>query len=466
VNPRSFREYDIRGVADSDLDDATVCALGCALGKRVAGHSVAVGRDPRVHSPRLFAALTDGLRIHADVIDIGIVPTPVLYFAAHHLAPAASVMITGSHNPPEDNGFKLMVGSETLHGAAIAELRREVEALLATQPETERGGPAPTRGIAPPHKSLQSRDVTGPYLDHAVSQLRLGPRRFKVVVDAGNGAGGPTAVSLYRRLGFDVIPLYCELDGRFPHHHPDPTQPENVRDLIATVQSNEAELGIALDGDADRVGAIDGKGRILWGDQLMILFGKALLAEVPNAKFVGEVKCSQAMYDELAAAGGHVEMWKVGHSLIKARMKETGAQLAGEMSGHMFFAHRWLGFDDAIYAGARLLELLSVGDRTLAQRAAELPVMINTPEIRIDCLDDRKVALVAAVTERLRNDPNVRGVVDIDGVRAKFDGGWGLVRASNTQPALVMRCEADTNERLAEIRAVIEAHLEAGRQAL
>ena len=230
MNPRSFREYDIRGVAERDLDDATVRALGTALGKRVAGATIVVGRDPRVHSPRLFAALTDGIRVHADVIDIGIVPTPVLYFAAHHLTPAASVMITGSHNPPEDNGFKLMLGSETLHGPAIAELRGEVEALLGKMTE-------------PPHRSITSRDVTAAYLDHAVSQLKLGPRRFKVVVDAGNGAGGPTAVSLYRRLGFDVVPLYCELDGRFPNHHPDPTQPENVADLIATVKKEGAEVG-------------------------------------------------------------------------------------------------------------------------------------------------------------------------------------------------------------------------------
>jgi phosphomannomutase/phosphoglucomutase len=453
VNPRTFREYDIRGVAERDLDDATVRAIGMALGARVKGKTIVVGRDPRVHSPRLFAALTDGLRVHVDVTDIGVVPTPVLYFAAHHLKPAAAAMITGSHNPPEDNGFKLMLGTETLHGHAIAELRDEVEKLLDE--------PAP-----PAHHAMHSRDVTGAYLDYCVSQLQLGARRFKVVVDAGNGAGGPTAVSLYRRLGFDVIPLYCDLDGRFPNHHPDPTQPENVVDLIAMVQANRAEVGIALDGDADRIGAIDGKGRILWGDQLMILLGKAVLAEVPGAKFVGEVKCSQAMYDELEAAGGKVEMWKVGHSLIKARMKETGAHLAGEMSGHMFFAHRWLGFDDAIYAGARLLELLSRGERSLTDRANDLPAMINTPELRIDCPDDQKVAVVASVTARLKSDPSVQSVVDVDGVRAKFEGGWGLVRASNTQPALVMRCEAASKERLAEIKGVMDAHVAAARAAL
>jgi phosphomannomutase/phosphoglucomutase len=443
VNPRVFREYDIRGVAERDLDDRMVHALGMAIGAKVKNQVVVVGRDCRLTSPRLFATLTDGIRVHAEVTDIGVVPTPVLYYASHHLKPAAAVMITGSHNPPEDNGFKIMIDGTSIYGAAIAELRDRVAEMLEIE--------APH-----PEFAMHSRDVIGSYLEFAAGQLELGPRKLHVVIDAGNGAGGPTAVALYRKLGFEVTPLYCDLDGRFPHHHPDPTQPENVADLIATVKREGAELGIALDGDADRLGAVDSTGRILWGDQLMILLGKAVLAEVPHARFVGEVKCSQAMYDELAKAGGTCEMWKVGHSLIKARMKETGAQLAGEMSGHMFFSHRWLGFDDGIYAGARLLELLTRGDRTLAELAAELPVMINTPELRIDCPDDKKVAVVAAVTKALRADPDVLEVIDIDGVRARFAGGWGLVRASNTQPALVMRCEAATEMRLAEIRGKLE----------
>jgi phosphomannomutase/phosphoglucomutase len=450
-----FREYDIRGHAERDLPDDLTRALGRAIGEAAyayAGASiVVVGRDCRLTSPRLFTALTDGLRGVIDVVDLGVVPTPVGYFAQQYLAPAATVMITGSHNPAEDNGFKIMLGTTTLHGAAITQLGQRVNELL-TQPPQEVKRP------------MIFRDVTAAYLSCAASALRLGKRRPKVVLDAGNGAGGPTAVALYESLGFDVVPLYCDFDGSFPHHHPDPTQPKNLADLITTVQRHGAEIGIALDGDADRVGVVDTTGKILWGDQLMILLGKALLAEVPKARFVGEVKCSQTMYDELARAGGQVDMWKVGHALIKERLWDTGAQLAGEMSGHLFFAHRWLGFDDGIYAGARVLELLSKSDRTLAELAAELPVAINTPEIRIDCPDNEKFQIVERVTASLRAEPTVLDVVTIDGVRARFANGWGLVRASNTQAALVMRCEAQTQETLAEICRTVEKHLEAAKR--
>ena len=452
MNPRIFREYDIRGEADRDLPDDVARAIGEAIGEGAAQHaagepvSVVVGRDCRLTSPRLFAAITDGIRTRAAVIDVGVIPTPVAYFAQQYLGPHATVMITGSHNPAEDNGLKIMVGDQTLHGEAIASLRDRVVTLLEDPPRR-------------PWQPIRSQSVTEAYVDRAVSELRLGPRRLKVVVDAGNGAGGPTAVALYTRLGFDVVPLYCEMDGHFPNHHPDPTQPENLGALILAVQSLDADLGIALDGDADRLGAVAATGRILWGDQLMILLGRAILEEVPDARFVAEVKCSDALYAALPSC----EMWKVGHSLIKERMREIDAQLAGEMSGHLFFRHRWLGFDDGIYAGTRLLELLSRSDKTLAELAAALPSTCNTPEIRVDCPDDEKRGIVDRVTAALKADPRVTEVCTIDGARARFEGGWGLVRASNTQAALVLRCEARDRGRLAEIRAAIEEHVRQAR---
>ncbi len=467
MNSAIFREYDIRGVAERDLDDDLVTDLGRAIGAmiraatpRPAGGGkrpeMAIGRDCRLTSGRLRNALITGLTdAGIDIIDVGVVATPVLYFAAFHYPVDGAVIITGSHNPPEDNGFKIRRGRESIHGEDIRALGQAIAsgAAAAAVADGERG-------------RVVERDVLPAYLEHALGRLELGPRRFRVVVDAGNGSGGPAAVELYRRMGFEVFPLYCEMDGRFPNHHPDPTVEKNVADQRAEVRVRGAEVGIALDGDADRVGAVDGQTRILWGDQLMILFGRDIARENPGARFIGEVKCSQALFDELAKAGGQPIMWKVGHSLIKAKMKETGALLGGEMSGHIFFAHRYLGFDDAIYSGARLLELLSRGEATLSEMYDTLPVMVNTPEIRVECADDVKFEVVKRTTERLRGHHQVTDVVDVDGVRARFGDGWGLVRASNTQPALVIRCEAPTQARLAEIRGFVEGAILASKQEL
>jgi phosphomannomutase/phosphoglucomutase len=447
MNPRVFREYDIRGVADVDFDDASVDDLGRAIGtwlRRAGSQRITLGRDCRLSSPRIHAALRRALSESGlQILDVGVVATPMLYFSVFHFDADGGVMITASHNPGPDNGFKVLRGKSTIHGAEIQKLRELVE---------RRDFDA-----APRPGGIEHHDIADAYQAHARFHLeRMGDRRFPVVVDGGNGSGGPFCVPLLRELGFDVTPLYCEMDGRFPNHHPDPTVEKNVADLKREVAARGAEVGVALDGDADRLGIVDGKGRIVWGDQLMILFARDILAERPGTTFVSEVKCSQALYDEIAKAGGRAIMWKVGHSLIKEKMKLEKAALAGEMSGHMFFADRYPGYDDAIYAAARLCELLSRSERTLAELVDTLPKLYNTPEIRVDCPDTVKFEVVRRAVERFRKSHEV---IDIDGARIQFPDGWGLVRASNTGPVLVLRFEAATPARLEEIRAWVEGEL-------
>jgi phosphomannomutase/phosphoglucomutase len=451
MNPRVFREYDIRGDAERDFPEDFVADLGRAIGAYFADAGVpqiTLGRDCRLSSPRIHAAIKrELLSAGIDVIDVGIVHTPALYFSVFHLNVSGGVMITASHNPAEDNGFKIVCGKTTIYGDEIQKLRQRIEK------RAFRAGAAPGRAT--------DHDILKDYVAYVVENIQLGPRRFKVVVDGGNGTGGVAALPILRELGFDVEAIYCEPDGRFPNHHPDPTVPANLADLIARVKATGAEVGIALDGDADRIGAVDGQGRILWGDQLVMLFAREILKKQPGATFVSEVKCSQALFDDIARQGGHAIMWKVGHSLIKAKMKEEKAALAGEMSGHMFFADRWFGFDDAVYAGLRLVEQLTRSSQTLAALYDTLPVLHNTPEIRMPCPDDLKFEVVRRAVAWFRER---YPVIDVDGVRMTFqDGGqnvgWGLVRASNTGPVLVLRFEADSPARLAEIQALVEGRI-------
>jgi phosphomannomutase/phosphoglucomutase len=446
LSPTIFREYDIRGLVDRDLTEEAVERVGLALGTRVrraGGRSVALGRDCRLSGERFARAMGAGLTATGcDVVDLGVVPTPLTYFAAQTLPVDGLCMITGSHNPPEYNGLKVGVGKTTLFGAEIQELRALAES----------GDFASGKG------RVTSHDIVSPYRDDVAGRLRLGARRLRVVVDAGNGTGGVVAVPLFQRLGLEVVPLFAEMDGRFPNHHPDPTVEENLAALKAKVLETGADLGIAYDGDADRLGAVDEQGNVLWGDQIMILFSRALLRDVPGATIVAEVKCSMTLYDDIAARGGRAIMWKAGHSLIKAKMKEEGALLAGEMSGHIFFAHRWYGFDDGIYSSARLVELLSRSQGPLSGLLSDVPRTFSTPELRRDCPEDRKFEVVRRAQEFFASRYQA---VTVDGVRVVFPDGWGLVRASNTQPLLVLRFEARTPERLAEIRALIEGKVAA-----
>jgi len=467
-----FREYDIRGVAERDLSDDLARAIGAAfpLALRKAGDSgpaggrlrVAVGRDGRLSSDRLFAALTAGLReAGADVISIGVGPSPLLYFAAHHLGTDGAVMITASHNPAPDNGFKMMRGKASFFGADIQRLADLIEDGAAhREPAAAPGG-------------FEEVDLTAAYIDAVRASSRLDRTDVRFVVDAGNGAAGPLGLRALRALGFDPDPLFCEMDGRFPNHHPDPTVLENLEALRARVLDTGAALGIAWDGDGDRIGVIDDRGEVIWGDRLLVLFARTLLAERPGAAILGEVKCSEVLYADIAARGGRPILWKTGHSLIKTKMKEEGALLAGEMSGHMFFADRWPGFDDAVYAAVRLLEIVTREGRPVRELLADLPETFATPEIRVECPDAVKFEVVRRVTDHYRRShrgvggaaglapaepPSAYKIIDIDGARVDFgDGAWGLCRASNTGPVLVLRFEARSPERRDAVRAEVEA---------
>lgn len=442
-----FREYDIRGLVDQEISDQDVITLGRSIGTYMEQHGVrriTLGRDCRLSGDRYRDLLLEGLLATGrQVLDVGVCPTPLLYYSVWHYETEGGVMITASHNPPQYNGFKVLAGKSTIHGE---EIRKLYDIAMAGQFASSKG-------------NVQSEEIVGPYSDYVAANIKLaGP--LKLAVDAGNGTAGPVAVPLMQRLGIEVLPLYCEMDGRFPNHEPDPTVLENIADLRALVVKEGLRAGVAYDGDSDRVGSVDEQGQPIWGDMLLAIFARSILKDNPGSTFIGEVKCSKNLYDDIKAHGGTPVMWKAGHSLIKQKMAETGALLAGEMSGHMFFKHRWFGFDDAIYASLRLAELLSANPAPLSTWLSDLPPVVSTPEIRVDCPDDLKFRVVEQVTEEMRKHYEV---VDVDGVRVTFPDGWGLVRASNTQPALVMRFEAQSQARLEEIRHLVEGAVKAAR---
>jgi phosphomannomutase / phosphoglucomutase len=442
MNTNIFREYDIRGIVGTDLTDETVATLASAIGTFFRANGalrIAVGYDARESSPRYADLLTAGLnRSGCDVLSIGMATTPLLYHTVFTQVVGGGVMITGSHNPADHNGFKICLGKEALFGGQI----REIGEIAETG--------AFARGTGLP----ETLNVLDGYVADVVERISMGPRKLKAVIDAGNGMGGVTAVPIFRQLGVEFVEMYTEPDSTFPNHHADPTVAENLTDLIEAVRSTAADVGIAFDGDADRIGVVDENGRIIWGDELMVLFARDVLAIHPGSPVIAEVKCSQTLFDEIERIGGVPIMWKAGHSLIKAEMKRSGALLAGEMSGHFFFADRYYGFDDAAYAGARLLEILSKTEKPLSELLADLPQTFSTPELRIPCPDEIKFQVVERIAEHFAE---LHDVITIDGARINFDDGWGLVRPSNTQAILVLRFEAATPEALDDIRATVES---------
>lgn len=447
-----FRAYDIRGVVGSELTPKTAALIGQAIGTVALEQGlreVVIGRDGRLSGPELAAGLAEGLRrTGCAVIDIGLAPTPVVYYAAFHLRTGTCVAVTGSHNPPEYNGFKVVIGGETLSGDAITDLyQRIVEGRLAQASEPG---------------DYQQRDVSADYIQRIADDVQL-DRPLKVVADAGNGVAGALAPQLLEAIGAEVIPLYCDVDGTFPNHHPDPSEPANLEDLVQTVKRFGADLGVAFDGDGDRLGVVTGEGRIIYADRLLMLFAADVLMRNPGAMVIYDVKCTGKLSDHVLRNGGSPLMWKTGHSLMKAKMRETDAELAGEMSGHFFFKERWFGFDDGLYAAARLLEILAQREETPDEVLAELPEMVATPELKVPVAEGTPHALVAMLVAAAQSpdNPYVGGRLStIDGLRVDFPDGWGLVRASNTTPVLVLRFEGNDEAALERIQALFRSQLQ------
>ncbi len=440
INSNIFREYDIRGVVDIDLTDEVVDLLGKGYGTYLKNHNaqkISIGGDVRLSTERFLKVFTKGIRSTGiNVINIGQIPTPVQYFSMFNLQVDGGVMITGSHNPPDFNGFKLSLNKSPVYGSEIQELRKIIE-----KNEFSSG-----------NGSYEEINLIDEYIDDISENIKLN-RPIKVVLDSGNGAGALVAHKLFKKMGVETIDLFDTPDGNFPNHHPDPTVVENIQDLIKTVKDNNADIGIGYDGDADRIGVVDENGEIIWGDKLLIIFGREILKTHPGADIIFEVKCSQALPEMIKKFGGNPVMWKTGHSLLKKKMKETGAPLAGEMSGHLFFADRYYGYDDAIYASARLVELLSNTNKKISDLLADIPKYFTTPEIRVETkTDDEKFEIAKKAKEYFSKEYEV---IDVDGVRILFGDGWGLVRASNTQPVLVLRFEANTEKRLEELKDIV-----------
>ena len=448
-----FKAYDIRGIVDQTLTEDGVLAIGQALGRLMhqQGQSrCVVGRDGRLSGPRLVDALTKGLtQAGIDVIQIGMVPTPVVYFATHELQTGTGVAITGSHNPPNYNGLKMMVAGTTLSGDAIQALYQSIVS-GESQAHADQVQAAGRLGV------VSQADVRQAYLDRIVSDVKWA-RPMRVAIDAGNGVAGELAPQLMTRLGAQLTSLFCEVDGHFPNHHPDPADPHNLEDLIATVAAQDLELGLAFDGDGDRLGVVTRSGKIIWPDRQLMLYAADVLAKQPGAQIIFDVKCSRQLAQHIKANGGEPLMWRTGHSLIKAKLKETKAPLAGEMSGHVFFNDRWYGFDDGLYAAARLLEILSRSDNPSAVLEA-LPDAISTPELQVKTQEGENHEVVARLRDQA-DFPTAQSRITIDGIRVEYADGFGLARASNTTPVVVLRFEADTEQALARIQAEFKAGL-------